>query len=111
MTRTLRLMSDWSLWPFYTDLDDGRGYELTHPDELVEIFPLPGHVVQAVLDWDALFQGILRWEDPPRTPWGRLEENGYVDAGRAVCRLLRRHLPPDVVIDYRADGELPPEYY
>ena len=111
MTRVLRLMSDWSLWPFYTDLDDGKGYTLTHPDALVEIFPLPADVVRAVLEWDALYQGILSWDDPQATPWQRLHENGYYDRGRRVCRQLREHLPPDVVIDYRADGEIPPERY
>ncbi|MCY7341944.1 MAG: hypothetical protein LH603_08865 [Pseudonocardia sp.] len=104
-------MSDWSLWPFYTNLDDDQGYMMTDPETLVEIFPLPEDVVKSALDWDHKFQSILTWDDPPSTPWRLLDENGYFECGRAVCRLLREHLPPDVVIDYRADGDIRPEYY
>jgi hypothetical protein len=111
MSRVLRLLSDWSLWPFYVDLGDGDGYRMTDPDTLRETFALPERVVRAALDWDELYQRVLDWNDPPSTPWARLDESKYVERGRRVCRLLRAHLPPDVGIDYRADGEIPPERY
>ena len=110
MPKTIRLWSDWSLDPFY--VDDGNGYfALTSAEEVAETFALPDEVMREVHAWDELFQEHLNWDDPPATRWASEQEHAaYLDRGRAAARLLRRHLPPDVRIEYLAD-ETVREYY
>ena len=48
---------------------------------------------------------------PKDTAWPSDEyHRNYLDRGRAAARLLRRHLPAEVVIEYLAD-ETVCEYY
>jgi hypothetical protein len=107
---TIRLMSDWSLSPFY--VDDGDGFfELTNPRMLAERFDLPAAVVTALLDWNRLYENHLDWDWPPATAWATPEEHErYLGRGREAARLLRRHLPADVAIEYLADESVR-EYY
>ena len=110
MAKTIRLWSDWSLDPFYVDEGDGS-FELTSADEVAETFAVPDDVMREIKAWDALFQNHLNWDDPVNTRWGSDEEHRrYLDRGREAARLLRRHLPADVEIEYLAD-ETVCEYY
>ena len=110
MAVTIRLMSDWSLSPFY--VDDGDGFfELTTSRALAERFALPAAVVTALRDWNQLYDDHLDWDWPPATTWATQEEHErYLDRGREAARLLRRHVPADVVIEYLADESVR-EYY
>jgi hypothetical protein len=110
MTQTIRLMSDWGLHPFYVDSGDGF-FALIEPDDFQERFCLPGHVVQALLAWDELYQDVLDRDDPGSSEWASADtEQQYVERGRDAARLLRRHVPADVVIEYLADESVQ-EYY
>ena len=110
MTVTIRLWSDWSLDPFYVDSGTGS-FELVCAEEVAEIFGLPDHVMREVADWDRLYQDHLNWDDPGNTQWPSDEyHRRYLDRGREAARLLRRHLPADVAIEYLAD-ETVREYY
>jgi len=110
VTVTIRLWSDWSLDPFYVDEGNGS-FELTSADEVAETFAVPDDVMRELEAWDALFQVHLNWDDPGATRWPSDDHHRrYLDRGRAAARLLRRHLPADVVIEYLAD-ETVCEYY
>jgi cytochrome P450 len=110
VTVTIRLWSDWSLDPFYIDSGNGS-FELTSAEEVSEIFGLPDDVMRQVAAWDRLYQDHLNWDDPGDNPWPSDDyQRHYLDRGRAVARLLRKHLPADVVIEYLAD-ETVCEYY
>jgi hypothetical protein len=106
----LRLWSDWCLDPFY--VDEGRGvFELKSVHDVAERFGLPDDVVRAVRSWDALYQDHLDGFDPTTSRWaGPADHRHYLDRGRDVARLLRRHLPADVTIEYLADESVR-EYY
>jgi hypothetical protein len=107
---TIRLMSDWSLSPFY--VDDGDGFfALTDSRTLAERFGLPDVVVTALLEWNRLYEDHLDWDWPPATTWATPEDHQrYLGRGREAARLLRRHVPADVVIEYLADESVQ-EYY
>ena len=110
MTVTIRLWSDWSLDPFYVDSGDGS-FELTSAEDVAETYGLPDDVMRELKAWDELFQDHLNWDDPGNTEWpSDDDQRQYLDRGRAAARLLRRHLPADVVIEYLAD-ETVCEYY
>jgi hypothetical protein len=110
MTVTIRLWSDWSLDPFYVDSGNGS-FELTSAEQVAEAFDLPDEVMGEVAAWDRLYQDHLDWDDPGNTTWPSEDYHRcYLDRGRAAARLLRRHLPADVVIEYLAD-ETVCEYY
>ena len=106
----LRLWSDFCLDPFY--IDDGDGFfGLTNSEEVAERFTIPDEVMCEVKAWDELYQDHLDWDDPGNTAWPSEEyHRNYLDRGRAAARLLRRHLPAEVVIEYLAD-ETVCEYY
>jgi hypothetical protein len=111
MTRRIRLESDWGLPPFSLDMGDGR-LEGCSADNLARIFALPAHVIRALQEWDRLYQDVLDWDDPRNSGWADPEdEQRYLDRGRAAARLLRRHLPDDVRIEYAGAGTIPPEHY
>jgi hypothetical protein len=110
VTVTIRLWSDWSLDPFYVDEGNGS-FELTSADEVAEAFAVPDDVMRELQAWDELFQEHLNWVDPPNTRWASEDAHRrYLDRGRAAARLLRRHLPAEVRIEYLAD-ETVREYY
>jgi hypothetical protein len=111
--RLIRLESDWGISPFLIDLQEGEGTELLWLDIVQELFDLPDAVMDAVKEWNKLYDDHLDWDYPPATRWPSEEAaRRYVERGRDVCRLLRRHVPDDVVIEYCADGYLiTPEYY
>jgi hypothetical protein len=110
MAVTIRLWSDWSLDPFYIDSGNGS-FELTSAEQVAETYGVPDDVMREVAAWDALFQDHLNWEDPGNTRWYSEEDHRrYLDRGREAARLLRRHLPADVEIEYLAD-ETVCEYY
>jgi hypothetical protein len=106
----LRLWSDFCLDPFY--IDDGDGfYDLTAAEDVAERFALPDAVMRAVKDWDELYQNIYDGFDPGNSDWASpRQRQDYLDRGRAVARLLRRHLPAEVEIEYLADESVR-EYY
>jgi hypothetical protein len=106
----LRLWSDFGLDPFY--IDDGDGFfALTASVEVAERFGLPDEVMRAVKCWDELYQDMFNGLDPGNSDWASAADHRrYLDHGRAVARLLRRHLPPDVGIEYLADESVR-EYY
>jgi hypothetical protein len=106
----LRLWSDFCLDPFY--LDDGDGFfALTAGVEVARRFALPDEVMRAVRAWDQLYQDIYDGADPGDSDWADpRQQQDYLDRGRAVARLLRRHLPADVAIEYLADESVR-EYY
>ena len=110
MSVTIRLLSDWSLSPFY--VDDGDGFfALTDSRTLAERFGLPDAVVTALLEWNRLYEDHLDWDWPPATTWATAEDHQrYLGRGRDAARLLRRHVPADVVIEYLADESVQ-EYY
>ena len=103
MSVTIRLWSDWSLDPFY--VDDGDGFfRLTAADDVAERFALPDGVMGEVSRWDQLYQDHLDGFDPGNSDWSSPgQHQTYLDRGRDVARLLRRHLPADVAIEYLAD--------
>ena len=107
---TIRLMSDFGLYPFY--VDSGDGFELADPPEFQQEFGLPDDVMRVLLDWDEMYQAIYVKHDPRSSP-GRAQsdEQRYVECGRDAARLLRRHLPDDVRIRYVGAGDIAPEYY
>ena len=110
MTVTIRLWSDWSLDPFYVDKGNGS-FALTSADEVADRFGVPDDVMREIEAWDALFQDHLNWDDPEATRWESEDDHRhYLDRGRDAARLLRRHLPADVAIEYLADGSVR-EYY
>ena len=102
----LRLWSDFRLSPFYVDDGDGH-FALTSAAEVAEQFGLPAEVVRAVAAWDQLYQDI---EDHDSDWRSVQQQEAYLDRGRDVARLLRRHLPADVAIEYLADESVR-EYY
>ena len=106
----LRLWSDFGLDPFY--VDDGDGFfDLTASQEVAERFTLPDEVMREVKAWDDLYQDILDGFDPGNSRWRTPDDHRrYLDRGREVARLLRRHLPADVEIEYLADESVR-EYY
>ena len=111
MTVRIRLESDWGLPPFYIDDGEGR-LEGCSAEGLAEMFGLPDHVMHALKDWDRLYQDVLDWDDPRNSDWARPEdEQHYLQRGRAAARLLRRHLPDDVRIEYAGAGDIPTEHY
>ena len=111
MTRTIRLESEWGLPPFSVDDGDGR-LEGIDGRTLAEKFGLPDHVIVTLRAWDRLYQDVLDWDDPRNSAWaGPEDERRYLDRGRAAARLLRRHLPDDVRIEYAGAGTIPPEDY
>jgi hypothetical protein len=106
----LRLWSDWCLDPFYLD-EGGGSFELTSAHEVAERFALPDDVMRAVKDWDTLYQDHLNGFEPTNSRWASpADHRSYLDRGREVARLLRRHLPADVTIEYLADESVQ-EYY
>ena len=108
---TIRLMSDFGLYPFYVDSGDGF-FELTDPPEFQQEFGLSDDVMRVLLDWDEMYQAIYVHHDPASSAWARPgDEQRYVECGRAAARLLRRHLPDDVRIRYVGAGDIAPEYY
>ena len=110
MAVSIRLWSDWSLDPFYVDEGNGS-FALTSAEEVAETFDLPDDVMRELKAWDELYQDHLDWDDPGNTAWPSDEyHRNYLDRGRAAARLLRRHLPAEVVIEYLAD-ETVCEYY
>jgi hypothetical protein len=110
VTVTIRLWSDWSLDPFYVDEGNGS-FALTSADEIAETFGVPDDVMREIDAWDTLFQDHLNWDDPEATRWDSEDDHRrYLDRGREAARLLRRHLPADVAIEYLAD-ETVCEYY
>jgi hypothetical protein len=110
VTTTIRLLSDWSLDPFYVDARDGS-FELTSAEEVAETFAVPDDVMRELKAWDELFQDHLNWEDPGSTRWESEDDHRrYLDRGREAARLLRRHLAADVAIEYLADDTVC-EYY
>ena len=106
----LRLWSDFGLDPFY--VDDGDGFfALTAAEEVAERFALPDEVMREVTAWDELYQGIFDGSAPGDSDWASTQDRGhYLERGREVARLLRRHLPADVEIEYLADHSTR-EYY
>ena len=106
----IRLWSDFCLDPFY--VDDGDGFfALTASAEVAERFVLPQEVMREVKAWDDLYQGIHDGFDPGNSRWPTpADHRRYLDRGREVARLLRRHLPADVGIEYLADESVR-EYY
>ena len=108
---TIRLMSDFGLYPFYVDSGDGF-LELTDPPEFQQEFGLSDDVMRVLLDWDEMYQAIYVKHDPRSSDWARPgDEQRYVECGRDAARLLRRHLPDDVRIRYVGAGDIAPEYY
>ena len=108
---TIRLMSDFGLYPFYVDSGDGFP-ELTDPPEFQQEFGLPDDVMRVLLDWDEMYQAIYVEHDPRSSDWALPgDEQRYVECGRDAARLLRRHLPDDVLIRYVGAGDIAPEYY
>ena len=101
----LRLWSDFRLSPFYVDDGDGR-FALTAADEVADRFGLPAGVVREVAAWDRLYQDV---EDQDGE-WRGGQQAAYLDRGREVARLLRRHLPADVGIEYLADESVREHY-
>ena len=111
MTTTIRLLSDWGLFPFYVDSGDGF-FALTEPEDFQAAFQLPGHVLRTLLEWDEIYQDLLDWSDPRGSGWTAPEDRErYVAAGRDAARLLRKHVPAEIGIKYVAAGDIPPEYY
>ena len=111
MTRTIRLMSDWGLYPFYVDGGDGS-FALTEPDDFQATFRLPDHVMRALLDWDQIYQDVLDQDDPRGSDWARpADEQRYLEHGRAAARLLRQHVPDGVRIEFTGADSIPTEYY
>ena len=106
----LRLWSDFGVDPFY--IDDGDGFfAMTAAVEVAERFALPDEVVRAAKCWDELYQDIFNSADPGNSDWtDARQQQHYLDRGREVVRLLRRHLPADVGIEYLADESVR-EYY
>ena len=106
----LRLWSDVGLDPFY--VDDGDGFfALTASETVAERFAVPDEVIRAVEAWDGLYQDIFDGADPGDSDWASpQDQQRYLDRGRDVARLLRRHLPPEVGIEYLADESVR-EYY
>ena len=106
----LRLWSDFCLDPFY--IDDGDGFfALTASVEVAERFALPDEVMREVDAWDGLYQDVFDGADPGNSDWAApQDQQRYLDRGREVARLLRRHLPPEVGIEYLADESVR-EYY
>ena len=106
----LRLWSDFSLDPFY--VDDGDGFfGLTSSEEVAERFALPDQVMREVKAWDDLYQSMENTLEPWNSDWTSPgQHQDYLDRGREVARLLRRHLPADVGIEYLADESVR-EYY
>jgi hypothetical protein len=106
----IRLWSDFCLDPFY--IDDGDGFfALTASQEVAERFVLPQEVMREVAAWDELYQDIHDGFDPGNSRWPtQADHQRYLDRGREVARLLRRHLPVDVGIEYLADESVR-EYY
>ncbi|MDT7579232.1 MAG: hypothetical protein QOK35_496 [Pseudonocardiales bacterium] len=99
----LRLWSDWCLDPFYVDEGDGV-FVLDNARDVAERFGLPADVMREVTGWDRLYQRHLDGVDPTESRWPEPDGHRvYLERGRAVARLLRRHLPADVGIEYLAD--------
>ena len=108
---TIRLESDFGLYPFYVDRGNAR-FALTEPPDFQAEFGLPDAVMQVLLDWDEMYQAIYVRHDPRSSAWRSPDdEQRYCDCGREAARLLRRHLPADVAIRYVADGNIAAEYY
>ena len=106
----LRLWSDFGLDPFY--IDGGVGFfDLTDNAAVAERFDLPAELIREVKAWDGLYQRRLCGSHPWSNPWPTATAHQeYLDRGREVARLLRRHLPADVTIEYLADESVR-EYY
>jgi hypothetical protein len=110
VSTTIRLLSDWSLSPFYVDHGDGF-FELTDAATLAHLFALPDPVVAALVCWNRLYEDHLDWDWPPATAWATPEERRrYLERGRDAARLLRAHVPPEVRIEYLADGSVREHY-
>jgi hypothetical protein len=111
MTVTIRLEADWGLLPYFVDEGDDR-FEARTDAGFARRFALPDHVMAALDAWNQLYQRILDWDDPRSSAFaGPEEEQHFYEQGRAVSRLLRRHVPADVRIMYVGDGNIPAEYY
>jgi hypothetical protein len=106
----LRLWSDWCLDPFYVDEGSGS-FALSTAEDVAERFGLPDEVMRAAAAWDGLYQDHLDGFDPGDSRWaGAAEHRHYLDRGRDVARLLRRHLPAEVEIEYLADESVRERY-
>jgi cytochrome P450 len=111
MRTTIRLESEWGLEPFSIDRGDGW-FQAIDSDTLAAMFGLPDHVMRTLDEWDQLYQDILDRSYPPDSAWSAPEdEQHYLERGRDAARLLRRHLPTDVRIEYRGYGRIPTEHY
>ena len=110
MTVTIRLMSDWTLSPHYVDEGDGF-FALTDAETLAERFALPPAVGTTIGAWNRLYEDNLTWDGIPTARWtDEQAHRRYLDAGRAAARLLRRHVPADVEIEYLADESVEEHY-
>jgi len=97
----LRVMCEWSSWPFWLDPEDCMHGENLDPGEVRELFDVPQDVIDAVLEWHARFERYHQVDDALGAGWPSNEyRSDFVRHGVAVCRLLRRHLPDDVVVEY-----------
>jgi hypothetical protein len=106
----LRLWSDWCLDPFYVDDGDGV-FHLSNSPRVGAWFGLPDGVLREVAEWDRLYQRHLNGFDPADSRWPEPDGHQvYLARGREVARLLRRHLPADVEIEYLADDTVQ-EYF
>ena len=106
----LRLWSDFGVDPFY--VDDGDGFfALTAAVEVARRFAVPDEVMREAAAWDELYQATYDAAAPWDSDWaGPRQQKEYLDRGRDVARLLRRHLPADVTIEFLADESVR-EYY
>lgn len=111
MAIRIMIESEWGLYPLNVDVNEGL-YTPIHPDYFREMFDVPEFVMNALDCWDELFQDVIDWDDPGGSDWKNPAlRAAYVEKGREVMKLLRRHIPAEVTIEYCADGSLASEFY
>jgi hypothetical protein len=97
----LRVMCEWASWPFWLDPEEYMHGENLDPEEVRALFDLPQRVIDTVLEWHARFERHHRVDDALGAGWPSHEYRSDFDRhGDSVCRLLRQHLPDDVVVEY-----------